>query len=253
MADHALHDTVPRPVVHVPDYLLTDFEAHGEGKYRDRPSATPKLGDTVGRLLPVTWTSIVRRRVSPPWQAPAMGLNNSYRKCVVFIAQLRPQDDQKPAILDSIGTGFFVGINFTDEETGGTGRMTYIVTAAHVVRNVEGLYVQMVANDGEEPRIAPAPSECWYLHDDQDIALIPAALLSDEVDHVYVQLDAFADEAEIQPELGDPVYFIGLLQQAPQMARGIRPMVRAGNIGAVEEERVPAMLPGNVRTWITAS
>jgi hypothetical protein len=72
---------------------------------------------------------------------------------------------------------------------------------------------------------------------DHDVAVAPLRD-SDDVDGRSIPVDLFTDNAD----LGDIVFFVGLLRGLPAMGEAGVPMVRSGTVGRLWQENIPATL-----------
>jgi|SRR5579862_1389539 len=174
---------------------------------------------------------------------PIVPLPQSYVKGVVFIGRDRPG---KPSRISA--TGFLVTVD--------TPVMAhpYVVTAAHAVEGSDQTFVQLADNEGVYNMNVPE----WIVHGKHDVAVAPIEIDSDD-DVVFTGLDQFIDEPDALGdrfgpiELGDPVYFLGLLGKIPAMVQDNIPIVRTGFLGALWQEDVPVKrTPHDETKFITA-
>lgn len=172
-----------------------------------------------------------------------MPLDDTFPGAVAFVvADLR---DEETGVISRrpIGTGFVVSmISEALPEIG----WYYFVTAAHVVRNEAETWVRLTRKDGGT---ADHPVAEWFIHPTEDVAVTPFVPPGD-VTHKNVQRKThFNHEAlpkwpEIEPNLGDRVYFIGLLAGIAAMENANVPMVRSGTLGRKWQSGIPVEYEG---------
>jgi len=146
-----------------------------------------------------------------------------------------------------IGTGFFVGMPGPVAAIG----VSYVVTAAHVVRFAPKTYIRVSRNDGA-PEDLPVPQ--WEFHDDgeSDVAVAPVNLNVAFYRYRMLPLVMFMDESAPELKLGDDVYFIGLLAPVKSMHRQNVPMVRSGTVGRLYQDGVLVKWPDGTEHSMTA-
>jgi len=150
----------------------------------------------------------------------------------------------------AIGTGFLI------HEQHDAFRAYYVATADHVARQARAIRHHFFLFQSE-----PVEGEvlAWFFPEtDADVALAPIHLSGSSI--ASLPTDIFADKdtqerlfslgnplalSRRDPQMGDRVYFAGLLGRIPGMLQAIIPMVRSGVLGALYQERVPVVLPGN--------
>jgi hypothetical protein len=168
-----------------------------------------------------------------------MPLKDSYPYGVVFIGRaLGPTLSDAPH-----GTGFLVGL----DSSLGLGGHAYIVTAKHVVDRVRQSFVLIDTLPlGSTKEI---PIKKWVYNDQgEDVAVAPISLPANH-NMTATGIQEFMDDPSLDEdewfqrgvkiELGDHVYFIGLLEGIDAMREGNVPMVRSGTLGAIRQEGVP--------------
>jgi hypothetical protein len=158
-------------------------------------------------------------------------LPETYTHAVLFIRQCLSKGRSKV-----LGTAFFIGIRSPQG-----GHHVYVVTAAHIVERVSASFVQVRLTNGEFHDLEITD---WVPHGKHDVAVAPISLPDNHA--VYAtELDQFIDEPDAlgprwgEVELGDVVYFIGLLGKVQAMVDRNIPIVRAGFLGALWQENVP--------------
>ncbi len=180
------------------------------------------------------WSPIPRFALK--WIEQDMRVYDELLKSVIFIGVESPNGAFTP-----LGTGFLCGIDVEGEET----RIPFLVTAAHVVKQIAGDKISIRLNrrnGGAE--ILRVSKEGLVQHGDlkNDIALLPVANLFEIYDVLMWRLDRKREEKVREtwnPSVGDEVTTIGLYTSHYGLARNI-PVVRIGHI---------AMMPGEpVRT-----
>jgi hypothetical protein len=184
---------------------------------------------------------------------------------VVFILAPRPDPDTGAIVNTPIGTGFLVR-DPSQSKNPSDPYSRYLITAAHVVRQCqdETLVRLKLPEDEETARFYAGPPEevlkrtgpritiaeravrKWHLHPEYDVAI---ALMPE--DKRFRSL-GFQVEHETMPQLGDRVYFVGLLADVPDMVARNIPIVRSGTLGAIYQEHVPVDVGGNTRLWLKA-
>ena len=182
---------------------------------------------------------------------PIVPLTDLYPKGVMFVGRGRRRPDGiDPYEID--GTAFLVSLD----------NQAYAVTAAHVVSRKDVDYFVRVPLKGGGVKDLHVPK--WWKNDQKlkDVAVAPI-LLPDNQDMVASDPPHFADDPSwaddklfdgegIDPQLGDIVYFIGLLQNVGAMVESNTPMVRAGTLGRLMQEDCPVVTPEKVVIYITA-
>lgn len=160
-----------------------------------------------------------------------MPLTEDFPRTVLFVGRERSNDTGQ--IEHRIeGTGFIVKVPSTSLP-----RLAhqYVVTAAHVVDGEAGSFVRVPTGDGTVDLRVPE----WITHPKQhDVAVAPIALpsghrcsatdLANFIDEHHWRLADDDFGRPFDPELGDIVYFIGLLGKIEAMTESNIPMVRAG-------------------------
>ena len=170
-----------------------------------------------------------------------MKIPDEIRKCVVYVGYRLPNGE-----MSLQGTAFLVAraIDGTDLA------FYYLITAAHVIRGISSLdnfngKVLLRVNffDGNAYTIESDINN-WRFHPEQpevDVAVLPnVANLSDNTDVKAIPLWMFLDEIkliEFDAGIGDEVFLTGLFHNHHGRKRNI-PIVRAGNIAAMPEEKV---------------
>jgi hypothetical protein len=123
---------------------------------------------------------------------------------------------------------------------------SYVVSAAHGLRN-EHLETWVRFNcEGGRTHDEPVPK--WYCHPTQDVAVFPLGHIDAPVVSATVPTFAFLDAErppDLWPQLGDRVYFIGLLSSLTAMAEANIPMVRSGSLGRMYQENIPLRIGPN--------
>lgn len=169
-----------------------------------------------------------------------MPLDNSYIESVAFVVAHRRVDGVE--VVKPIGTAFFVSVPSTAVPDG---VFVYVVTAAHVVENEAWTGIRFNTLSGA---VIDEPVPRWYFHPSQDVAAAPMAK-ADWVRLRFVPQSGFADRWDHRPNLGDPVYFAGLLAKLSVMGEANIPMVRSGTLGRLFQDNVPIQLAdGVIRT-----
>ncbi|MBK5229120.1 MAG: hypothetical protein JJE05_11505 [Actinobacteria bacterium] len=151
---------------------------------------------------------------------------------MVFIVGEIPDENGNKA-KRPVGTGFIVGYPSLSDPTRST---VYVVTSAHGLCSDGKWWIRVKAADGGTQDIDVAE---WFFHPTEDVAVTSVPL---PVDAPWRKIDlaVFYDKwtnDNARPNLGDTVYFIGLLAHLPAMAEANIPMVRSGTLGRLYQER----------------
>jgi hypothetical protein len=182
----------------------------------------------------------MRRRIRAIGE-PVVPLTDKYPLAVTFIIGPVRHEDGTTS-LEPIGTGFVVNVPTRDEGV----YFEYVVTASHVVQGDDERYVRIRKRQGGHKDVRVHE---WVHHPHADVAAAPFKgdgemhLLN--VPSASMRWPGLPVGMEWQPELGDRVYFLGLLALtgAREMAENNVPMVRSGTIGAMYQDDVPVEWP----------
>lgn len=164
------------------------------------------------------------------------------RKCVVFLAYRKADGEMR-----FLGSGFFMG-RAADGYVAGAGPGTGIrlITAKHLLdwvrnRGLAHIFVRINTSGGEAAWVMSDVADWKHHPSDQsvDVAMIPFGFLP-EWDHLAVPsvarfTPAMALEHEVS--LGEEVFIVGLFRHHHGQKRNI-PIVRIGNLAALDEEKV---------------
>lgn len=167
-----------------------------------------------------------------------VALTETYPKGVLFVGRTKAGGARLEKRI--VGTAFLVTVSEPPFV------FLYVVTAAHVVVGSQGCFVRVPMEAGE-PRDLDVPE--WVTHPTYDVAVAPIALPPGH-DMRSTELAQFIDDPQwrvaddwfgvpFDMELGDIVYFIGLLGKIEAMTDRTIPIVRAGVLGRLWQERVP--------------
>lgn len=178
-----------------------------------------------------------------------MVVPDDVRKCVVFVGYQLADGSFKFA-----GTAFFIGkrIPNTDEV------VRYSVTAKHVIDGIRNLglfdvFLRANVTGGGAEWIGTSLDE-WKSHptrSDVDVAVLQGPKRSDiDVLHIPEELLLTPGiRAEKNVGVGDEVFITGLFRHHHGSARNI-PIVRIGNIAAMDEERVVTRAYGSINAYL---
>jgi hypothetical protein len=171
-------------------------------------------------------------------------LSDTYPLTVVFVIGLDAHTGQPAG--RPIGTGFLVSVPSESSD----GYFLYAVTASHVIASGERTWLRFNRTDGS---VADLPVSEWLSSDPiADVAVTPVNPRKGMRSSV-VPLDQFLDShPELEPSLGDDVYFIGLLANMRAMAEENVPMVRSGTLGRMYQNEVPLRRPDDTIFPVTA-
>ncbi len=167
-----------------------------------------------------------------------MPLNDQYPLAVTFIIGPVKQKDDSYA-LEPIGTGFIVRLETRDRSL-----FEYVVTALHVVEGARESYVRIRMHDGG---FEDLPVDKWVPHERGADVAVTSLARTDAMNVLWVPAPGLSWplSPRLRPDLGDRVYFLGLL--ALPGARGLFernvPMVRSGTIGAMYQDDIPLAWP----------
>jgi hypothetical protein len=178
-------------------------------------------------------------------------LTDTYPYGVAFVGRYEPSRTGTRKRIAA--TSFFVSIPIYGDAY--LGEHAYLVTAAHVVEGRE-TFVRVPLVDGGV-RDLDVPD--WISHGKHDVAVAPIEITEDmyaprtAIDQFIDDPHWMADDVMHPLELGDIVYFIGLLGRIPEMVERNVPIVRAGTLGAMWQEQVPVRRsPVDELKYITA-
>lgn len=165
------------------------------------------------------------------------------RKCVVFVGYRLPNGE-----MSLQGTAFFTirQIDITGFDVG----FVHLVTAAHVIQNISkkdnfdgAILLRANMKDGTAS-IIETDVNAWRFHPTEtevDVAVLPfAGPLTEMTDAKVIPYSMFFNDEIREREvigLGDEVFLTGLFVNHYGRQRNI-PIVRAGNIAALPEEKV---------------
>lgn len=139
------------------------------------------------------------------------------------------------------GSGFFLG----KETEGGLAEQVFLVTAKHVIDGIRRLgldevYVRANLKNGEAAWLKCEGA--WLFHPDSssvDLALLKAGI-PEQLDHLAIPHSLCATEKTLDAHkvgLGDEVFVVGLFRHHSGDRKNI-PIVRVGNLAAMNEEKV---------------
>lgn len=179
-----------------------------------------------------------------------MPLNDSYPLAVTFITGWRRQADGTTK-LEPIGTGFVLHVPTRYRDV----YFEYVVTALHVVEGEVETFARIRTRDGGTKDL---PVHDWVAHSSADVAIAPF-IAAGETDlhllHVPSASLRWPDVLEWHPDLGDRIYFLGLLSLGDATRSLIKrnvPMVRSGTIGAMYQDDIPLEWPDGSTRFVQA-
>ncbi|HWS69795.1 MAG TPA: hypothetical protein VN325_44075 [Steroidobacteraceae bacterium] len=164
------------------------------------------------------------------------------RKNVVFVAYRMASGEMR-----FLGSAFFLG-RAPEGYTRGLGPASglRLVTARHLLdyvrkRGLAHIFVRVNNKNGEAVWIISEISDWKYHPTDPavDLAMVPFGILSDW-DHIAVpSVSGFTPALALEHEvaLGEEVFIVGLFRHHRGQKRNI-PIVRVGNLAALDEEKV---------------
>lgn len=157
-----------------------------------------------------------------------------YLYTVAFVTVERDLDSG--TAYEAVGTAFII-----ESQSG-----EYVVTAGHVVENYSQTYLRL--RSGNRTVLAPSTDDWWDIedvpvtwthHEEGESVDLAAARLGDRVSrstHGYTSVRAGVGR---RPELGDKIYYLGLLPRVSQMGDRLVPFVRSGTLGAFDQKGIP--------------
>lgn len=180
-----------------------------------------------------------------------MRVSDTIRKCVVFVGYRMADGEYRLA-----GTAFYCS---KPPAAGNNSSSVYLITARHVIDGIRGLGINEVCLrinfvNGTAQWVS-IPIDSWFTHPTErnvDVAVAPFPLHED-FDHMVIPATDFPTP-DVQKRfggigVGDEVIVIGLFRHHHGQTRNI-PIIRVGNIAAMDEEpvvtkdfgRIPAFL-----------
>ena len=188
------------------------------------------------------------------------------KKAVVFIfGTIHPLNPDNSAMRDiqgnrvavnvPLGTGFFVG--YPDRRLGAGYNFSYLVTAKHVLQDVDGTFLASVtvrlnlkypAGDSEVGFIRDLPvtdaqgNLLWFHSEDQaeDVVVLPLFPDEHEFEFTTISTRRFLSDQALHSGAvaeGDELYFIGLMEQYYGVRRNY-PLVRRGTLALLTDESI---------------
>lgn len=184
-----------------------------------------------------------------------MRIAENIKKCVVFIGTKKP--DESAEQIKYCGTGFFVSTASKIPNKS----FTYLVTAKHVARNIEGkdFYIRANSKDGKSVIFKGGDDVKWWFHPDPvypaDVAVYHFPLSTD----LYKSLDCemieagmlVTDKMRLEEGIGegDEVFTVGLFSKHTGSEKNL-PIIRMGNIAMISDEPVHTSLFGNMEAYL---
>jgi hypothetical protein len=171
-----------------------------------------------------------------------MRVPDEVRKTVGFICY----EDKRNQDIIPVGSFFFFGHDPRDGETFARGM--YSVTARHVIdglrrKGVQEAILRLNPKNFNAPLITiRAPLENWFSHPNDnsiDVAVTEMGIPA-EADHLVLPFSLAATERvfkDNEVELGEEVFISGLFRHHFGNRRNI-PIVRVGNLAALDEEKI---------------
>jgi|AntRauTorckE6833_2_1112554.scaffolds.fasta_scaffold42023_1 hypothetical protein len=184
-----------------------------------------------------------------------MRVPENIRKCVAYIGYVNQIDNS----FGPVGSVFFVGRDKGD----GVADPIYAVTAKHVIdglrkKGVQETIIRLnMKVDDPALGIVRVPIDTWYSHPEDesiDVAIhkmgIPA-----EVDHQALPISGFMNSelmAQHEISLGDEVFMAGLFRHHVGQGKNI-PIIRTGNLAALDDEKVATRHFGDMDAFLIES
>jgi len=182
-----------------------------------------------------------------------MQIPDEIRKCVVFVGYVS-KDGPRLA-----GTAFIVTVK-EDIFAGKALFFGYVVTAKHTIvaisnKSADGLvYLRINRRDGSFASL-PTKIDDWISHPDDtsvDVAVLPWMPDEKVFDFLTWPFDQFVTPARVDEErvsAGDEVFMAGLFASHYGRQRNV-PVIRAGNISCMPEEKVETRVFGPIDAYI---
>jgi hypothetical protein len=161
-------------------------------------------------------------------------LNDDARKLVVFFG-LRTTDKNGAPIISYGGTGFL--ISFPAESGSQPQRITYLVTARHVERQLAGPFVVSLIEMSGQPQDIDIDQAIWTPHPDDDVDVVVTRFPQSDAGLVVFATESFATNADYFG-VGDMVHIVGLYRLMPGRTK-ISPVVHTGNIAMTPTDEIP--------------
>lgn len=183
-----------------------------------------------------------------------MKIPNEIRKAVSFLFYRNMvTGDYVPA-----GSAFYLGHDPMDG--GRSSPRVYAVTARHVLdaldrRGTETVYLRVNTKGGQSEPLdyVEAPIKSWFTHPSDrsiDVAIFETPIPVGQ-DHLVMPMRMCLTDEVIRTyevNLGDEVFIVGLFRHHYGKSKNI-PIVRVGNLSALDEEPVATQL-GEIRAYI---
>jgi hypothetical protein len=191
---------------------------------------------------------------------------NEQKKAVVFIfGTIHPLNPDKSAMMDAsgnraavnvpLGTGFFVA--YADRRRRPNHDFSYLVTAKHVLLDVDGTFLpsvtirlnlQSAAADSDfgfirDIPVTDAQGNLLWLHSEdqaEDVVVLPLSPDQHEFDFTTISTGMFLNDRALNSGAvaeGDDLYFIGLMEQYYGTKRNY-PLVRRGTLALLTDEYI---------------
>jgi hypothetical protein len=180
---------------------------------------------------------------------------DSIRKTVAFIAYR----DQVSGNLRPVGSVFFVGPDAPDGSP--VLPRVFMATARHVIealrsKGCTSTVVRLNAIEGESPSLMSieVPINDWQFDPDDpsvDVAVVERGIPAD-ADHLVIPFSLGATKerlAENDVDLGDEVFISGLFAHHYGTGRNI-PIIRVGNLAALDEEKISTRAFGDIEAYL---
>lgn len=157
------------------------------------------------------------------------------RKCVVFIGLQKTNGEYV-----FFGTGLLISYRFSDKSP------SYILTAKHVIngiksKGVESVHIRVNLTTGESKWYKTGIQD-WILHEDDnaDVALLSSGMET-TWNHLFLTINDYTLTPQIITEneidVGEEVFVVGLFKHHHGNKLNV-PIVRIGNISALNEEKI---------------
>jgi hypothetical protein len=184
-----------------------------------------------------------------------MKVPDEVRKTVGFIAY----QDQLSKQLVPVGSIFFLGHN--PKEGASVSPRMYAVTARHVIDELrkKGVLESLIRLNSKDTEETPTGTvsvlvEQWFFHPTDatiDVAIFEMGI-PDQADHLVIPFGMCATDqtfSDHEIALGDEVFISGLFRHHFGIKRNI-PIVRIGNLAALNEERVETKSYGEIDAYL---
>ena len=182
-----------------------------------------------------------------------MRVPENIRKCVAYVSFMNPKGNLQP-----VGSVFFLG-RVKDDDSSKADRV-FAVTARHVIdglrtHGIKDVYIRLNLNKRASPLgYSKSSVDDWFVHssdDSIDVALLEMGIPT-ECDHLVLPMTVCLTEEKLHENevgLGDEVFVVGLFRHHVGKGKNI-PIIRVGNLSALDEEPVSTHTFGDMKAYL---